>query len=186
MTTQEFLAKARELRASADEARRTFMDFLCEAESQPEIWQGSGMSFPEFVEKNDICKAVTYIKYKRVRDTLVRSETEGVGTHAVVAAGSLREPGAQREVIAEAKKWEQENGTTISEQSAERIARDTKMRLVGASKGHSSYLSLLKDNERLVEENVRLRAEQTALRAEIRNLRTEIRRMKGSAKGKAA
>lgn len=168
MNIETFIARALELRSAADEAEREFLEFLYEGEHTDGLWQASGLTFGEFIERNNLCKAITYARFKRIRDGLPEAMTTGVGTNALIAAGAFSDPTAQREVLDEAKKWEQTNAVSISRQSAERISRDVKVRHAAARSNHRGYSEIVAENERLREEVQRLREENVALRAELR------------------
>lgn len=174
MTLDQFIARAKELRAAADTAERELMEFLRAAEQQPSIWKGTGLTFPEVVERFNICKAIRYEAYKRMNAAHTVDEL-AVGMNAIVAADKLKSGGAQSEVLAEAKKWEEANGTSISEQSAARIARDTKQREAAGRTRHRSYTSL-------VEENARLQRDLEVARTKIAALRVELKKAQQSAR----
>ncbi len=171
MTTEEFVIEARRLRAEADDAESRFLSFLVRGEADRAVWAGSGKSYPEFLEGNDLCKATRYIRYKRVLEGLGGDAVAGVGANAIIAAGKLSDPAAQRDVIAEARKVEATNGTTISEQTAERIANETRARFIGASSRNHGYVALAAEADRLRGQVAKLKEENIALRAEIRKLR---------------
>lgn len=178
MTRDEFLKRARELRAEADAAESRFLEFLYEAEKQRDLWADTGLSFAELVERENLCKAARYLAYKRVRDNHGADVVGSVGAHAVVAAGALKEPDAQREVIKRAEKWEKANGTAISEQSAKNIAKEERTRAATVQSGGRSYSSVVEENERLRDENKALRERNALLQTENKALKAEIESLK--------
>jgi hypothetical protein len=172
MTLEQFVAEAKRLRAEADHAEERFLEFLYQGEHTPNLWQGSGQTFEEFIERENICVAIRYIKYKRVRKNV---GVPGVGTWAIMAASKLTAADDQREVIAEARLWERTNQTTISERTAKEIASSVRTRNAARAVGHKRY-------QTIAEENVELRAklaeaEETikVLRAELRDARRQLR-----------
>lgn len=181
MSLEDFLAEARRLRTAASSAERAFLDFLMEGEAQPAIWQGTGMSFVEFIVHQNLCRAERYLRYKRMRAQ--HGVIDDVGIEAIMAAGGLADIGSQRAVLQEARVWERTNGTTISEESARLLARDTKQREAGPrGTRHRGYMELLADNERLVAENLRVNEENKALRLELRQLKSKKLSTKTKAK----
>jgi len=171
MMREEFLRRARELRAEADAAEQRLLEFLYEGERQRDIWADTGKTYPEFIESANLCKAVRYLAYKRVREGLGAEAVANVGAHAVVAAGALSNPKDQKEVLDRARLWEKSNGTAISEQSARRIASEAKVRSVMLHTRAKGYAELAEENERLKAENERLAQENAMLRAELKKLR---------------
>jgi len=172
-TFEEFSIEARRLRSLADEAEADFLSYLYEAEQVPSLWKGTGYTFVQFLDNTNLCKATRYLNYKTAREGLGVRGITGVGVHAVVAAGRFQDPAKQREVVEEARAWEETNGTTISEQSASRIGRDLRSRQLGARLGHKSYATVAKELDAAREEIDRLRAENMALREEIAQLRKD-------------
>jgi hypothetical protein len=179
-TTEAFVSMARELRRLADEAEDRLFVFLCEGEVHEEIWRPSGLSYLEFIGRANLCRVERFVAYKRIHDGHGADAIAGIGVHGVVAAGSLKTPGEQREVIERVRSWEKTNGTAISAQSAERIARDTKLVELGRHRS-KGYTEIVRENE-MLREKLRV-AEQT-----IAALRIELRAAKGakSRKSKAA
>lgn len=145
----------------------------------------TGLSFAEFVERADICRAARYLAYRRVRDALGAKAVSAVGLAAVVAAGGVSNPKQQREVLEEARVWEGTNGTSISDQSARGLVRDIKSRQAAISTQHKSYLTLARENARLCSELSRLKQENEALRAELRKLKSPAK-ARARGRGKAA
>lgn len=171
MDWAQFCDKARELRRAADEAEEAFLSFLYTNEKNTEMWKGTGMTYPEALERANLCKAVRYLAYKRVLEGLGPKTIEGVGVHAVIAAGALKSPDEQREVIDRTRVWEKTNGTKISGQSAKRMVQDVKMINLGR-KRMRGYAEIVAENERLREQNRDLTQQVATLRAELKALRS--------------
>ena len=165
---ESFVAEARRLRRAADDAEEKLLTFLYEFETKHrEVWAPAGKTFVELITEANIIKAVPrYVAWKRVREGLGEGGIAGVGTNGVVAAGSLKTAGEQKEALDRMRAHEKVNETSISEQSAERIARETKLLHIGHARS-KGYAELMRENESL---RAKLRAaEQTivALRAEL-------------------
>lgn len=181
MTPEEFIAEAKRLRSLADHAEIDFLEFLYEAEAQPNLWEGAGLDFASFVERQNLCKAIRYLAYRRVREAHGLTAVRGVGVHALIAAAKLKAPEQQRAALDECRRWEATNDTVISEQSAERIIRDVRVRDAGIEMKHKSYTTLAEENKRLRAENEELKQTCQLLRAELKSLKTPKKD-----KGKAA
>lgn len=175
MTLDEFVTGARALRAEADRAEDRLMRFLLDAEQDPQVTEGTGLVFLELIKRENIVEPTRYVRWKRVTLGL-GSAADGVGVEALVAAGGLADEAAQRNVIARAKLFEESNGTTISAQSAERLARDEKMRDAGV-RAPGGYSQLLAECQRLRERVAGLEQENVALRAEVKRLTSEARKV---------
>lgn len=183
MTTAEFLETARKLRQQADRAEEAFLSFLYEGEGHPEIWQGTGHTYEAFIEGHDLCKAVRYLKYKKIREQHGVEAVQGVGIHAVVAAARFDDPAQQEEVLSESRVFEATNGTSISEQTAKAIARDVNTRTACEKAKHATYAQLLAQVERLNGLLVEERQKNAVLREEIKRLKSALR---GSARARPA
>lgn len=170
-TRDEFMTEAKRLRAIADEANTAFLLYLYEAERMPNVWKDSGYTFVQLIERTNLCRPSRYLKFKNARDRLGAKGIAGVGAYAVIAAGAFQELADQKEIVAEARIWEQTNGTTISEQSAQQIARDLRSRTVGVRTGHKSYVTVAKELEAAKQEIARLQAEVALLRDENAKLK---------------
>lgn len=171
MTTEEFLTEARRLRQIADDAECEFLEFLYQGEGQPSIWADTGYTFDEFITRNHLCDPLRYQRYKRTREALGPQEIRGVGAHAIIAAGSFRDPRAQREIIVEARTWERTNGTSISKRSAQHLARDVRTRQAAARSRHKTYAQLEAENHRLRAQVEELKKRNAELRGELAALR---------------
>lgn len=178
LTTEQFIQRAKELRREADDAEERFLAFLYEGESMRQIWaDGTGCAtYPEFLERNNICKAIRYMRYKRVCDGAGPDAVQGVGVEAVMAAGAFTAPEPQREVLAQARTWEKTNGTAISQQSANRIAHDVKVRSAAQSPRAKGWAELVVENEQLHAEVEQLKSENASLRAELKKAKTSAKK----------
>jgi hypothetical protein len=182
MTGEQAVSWLRQLRLEHDEAGRRFMEAAYAIEQRPVLWQATGRTFPEFLEANNICKAVRYLGYKRVRENLGAEEIAGVGVEAVVAAGSLKSHEAQRDLIGQAKNFEKTNGTSISEQTARKMSQEAKIREASSSGRHAKgYLDLVRENEQLRADMAELRNERDSLAAELRIVKNELKQTKAAA-----
>lgn len=176
MTLDEFVRRAKAVRREADDAEHRFMKFLCWAEEQ-DFWKGAGLEFTQILSRYDICRPERFLGYKRTWKTVGPEKVREVGVHGATAAGKLREPRAVREFISEVKSWEDTNKTSISEQSANRLLRDTKLRSApqSSTKHHKTRETLVGENERLREQVERLKQENAALKKENRDLKKQLR-----------
>jgi len=179
-TLEQFIAEAKRLRTLADDAEGDFLSYLYEAEQVTGLWKDTGLTFLQFLEQTNLCRPSRYDGYRAARNGLGAKGIEGVGIHAVVAAGRFRDAGKQREMLDEARTWERTNGTPISAQTVSRLASDLRSRILGAGAGHKSYTALASELVAAKEECDRLRVENATLRAEIRQLRKTPKRAAGS------
>lgn len=186
MTTEEFLKRAKELRAAAEHARHTFLKFLCDCEADRGIWEGSGLAYPTFLNSHHLTTAAVYDQFKLTYSTLGEEAIAGVGAEAVIAAGKFTKAEQQREVLDECRKFEEVNGTTISEQSAKQVVHDLKSREAGIKGRHRGYAALVDENERLRFENKRLKDKIVALEAELKTLRPKAAAKPTASKAKKA
>lgn len=171
MTTEQLVAEAKRLRAVADEAEEELMLFLYQAEQRPHLWGGSGRTFLQFLEANNICRAARYDGWKRAYEGCGPEAVRAAGMEAAVAAGGLKDEAAAKEVLDQAAVFRRTNGTPASGQTARTMARDVKMRRAVTRTSNKGYLQLAKENDRLRKENDRLKEENAALRAELKSLR---------------
>jgi hypothetical protein len=172
MTSEEFVAEAKRLRANADRAEAEFLEFLYRGEQNAAMWQGAGYAtFEQFIEAANLCRASRYVAYRKMRTHHGEIVTR-VGVNASVAAASLPSIEEQAEVISQAQICEKVNGTSISEQTARQIARDVRTREAAHRSGHRSYSALLAENNRLRAENEALKERCKTLSEQLRGART--------------
>lgn len=189
LTYEEFIAHALELRSRIADAEREFLEWLLLAETQARhLWEGSGKTFQQWLEGENLCKGSRYDAYKRVRNTLGSEAVKSVGIEGIMAAGRKGStPEMQREVIAQSKEFERTNQTAISEQTAGDFAREVRARMAGR-RSSKSYATLLRDFERAEKEIERFKVKVVALEAELRkwkknalDLEAELRNWKKKA-----
>lgn len=187
MTQEEFVRLARAARDAESAAGLALLDLLYDVEkNHPEAWQGSGHSFETFIEDvADVCKATRYLRYKATREGAGVKAMEGASVNAVIAAGSMKTPQGQREVLDEARRHQAVNGTALSEQTANTIAREVGLRMAPKS----TFGAIVKQNDRAKDtiEDLRQKlaardATISALRAEVRAAQAEIARLKRAGK----
>ena len=185
MTVEDFLKRARDLRALADAAEKDFFLFLYEGDKLSIHKTTACASFNEFLKRNNVCDVVRYESFKRTFEAVGRKEIDRVGVHAVVAAGSkkLKTSKERQEVLSEARDVERTNETSISKQNAERVARDVVQRYAVVRTRHKTYPNLAEENERLKARIAVLEAENATLRAKVRKLsgKTDKRQTKKAA-----
>lgn len=177
----EFVSEAKRLRALADTALGEFLSYLYEAERTPVLWRDSGYTFVQFLKQANIIEPSRYMAYKSVHENLGARATQGVGVHAVVAAGRLNDADQQRELLTQARAWEKTNGTSISAQTAKSLVDAQKSRAIGFRTGNKRYETLVRDLDLAQAEVDRLHAENDALRAENETLRAEVETLRGGA-----
>jgi hypothetical protein len=170
-TLEEFVARAKLLRGKFDEAERELLDYLVWAEGQTFWREETGHTdFVQVLEHFSLCKPSRYIAW---RDQTAKHGTaaRSVSVNALVEANKFTEPAVQRDLIDQAAKWEEANGTPISPQSAATIGRDQRSRQAALVTRGKSYATVTAELEnarreiaRLTEENKNLRAEMAALK----------------------
>jgi hypothetical protein len=173
-TWEQFIARARELRRLADAAEAELLEFLYACEQRRELWAASGKLFDTLIEEANLIKGARYREWKRVREGLGKEAIEGIGTNGVVAAGRMNTPAEQRAVLDRVRQHERVNETSISDQSARRIANEERIFQLGRhhAKGYAE----------LVRENDALRAKLREAEQRIELLKAELRAAKRSQK----
>lgn len=182
MTTEEFVARAKELRDAARAAEEQFLDFLVLGESMTHIWQGTGLTYLQFLKQTNLCEPARYSGWKAIKSNpiVTPAQIKKAGVESAVAAGKLRDPQAQANVIERGAKSAEVNGVQPSGQTARTHAKEEHAKTVGAASvtaggGAKSYSTLSDENDRLRAENETLRQQNTALRAEIKSLKAQAK-----------
>lgn len=173
----EFVAEAKRLRACADDAERQFMEYLLAAEEEPSIWEGSGLTFLELIERAGICEATRYSAWKRGQRNLAEAgvDAASVDVKATIALASVRKVEDVRTAVERFAEWTEANGTSISSSSARRIVREVKIGGAAARTRHRSVASMEEEIEKL-------RADNEELREAVKQLKAENRKLKRAAK----
>lgn len=185
-TIAEFVTEAKRLRAQADTMIGEFMSYLSEAERTPALWRDTGYTFVQYLKHANIIEPTRYLAFKNVYDNLGARATQGVGIHAVFAAGRLNDTEQQRELLVQARAWEKTNGTSISAQTAKSLCDAQKQRTIGFRTGNKRYETLVRDLDVAHADVERLRAENEMLRAENEQLRAENAALQGPVEKKSA
>ena len=186
ISREKWLLQARALRRGADDATTAFLEFLVRGESMTSLWDGTGLTYEAWICSEQLISLARYRRYVNARRVSGAAALNGVGLHAVLAAGALPTEQAQKQVLEETRAWEATNGTAISEQRAREIARHVRARMRGPERsGYLSYAALAARCEGLERENARLVSENIALRAELRAARKPAPRARKSAAGDA-
>lgn len=174
-TLESFQKHALELRRLVSEAEHTLFAFCMEAEKL-DFWCETGEAFEVLLEKLDIMKAIRYIQYKRAVEKTSLKAVRSVGVEAAMFMAQAKTPEEAREIRDQAETFERTNGTSISSQSAKKIAGEQRARFIGLRGGAQGYISLHDEVEQLRKENEKLRLENAALRAELKQLKRKPRR----------
>lgn len=178
---KQWVETARQLRDAAQAAEDKFLAFLYDGEGMPALWQASGMTFPELIERENLCKASRYLAYKRTRGILPAKVVEEIGAVAAVTIGNTvkRTDAKQASVIANemvdrTRAAKKTNGALPTEQTTNAWAGEIKTRLAShRSGGTKGYATLQTEADRLRAENADLTAKNAALRAEVKALKHE-------------
>ncbi|APU88924.1 hypothetical protein Rctr197k_118 [Virus Rctr197k] len=171
-----FITEAKRLRAAAENAETKFMEFLLAGEKKPDLWRSWGSTdYPSFLEGNNICKAIRYIKYRNVALNLGIEPIREIGMSGILALSKLPTLGEQQDGLGEMQAFVNTNGTSISEQSAERIVQDTRMRDVGKRAAGQSYAKLLEDNKKLLAQNAELKERIKSLKDLLKQTKQKLR-----------
>lgn len=170
-TLEEFLAQAHAYRVAIGDAEATFFEYLYKAETDWQyLWSATGHTYEQFLDSHKLCNVARYREWLKSHGFGITRYVREVGLEPVLAAPSLKTPKQREELIERARVFKETNGVTMSEKSAQREARDIRMREAAvktAVRGRSlGYSELAAKCQRLEIENAELREINQALRAE--------------------
>jgi hypothetical protein len=173
ITLEEFVARARDLRAKVDVAEREFLDYLVWGETQT-FWQDTGyVSYLELLKHLSLVDAARYDAYKKMTEAHGAAAAK-VSVTALRAAARFTSKEAQRELIDQATAFEDVNEVPISERTAQKYAGDIRERMAAISSRNKSYASVVAELETAKREIGRLKIENQNLRTENQNLRSAV------------
>lgn len=175
ITLEEFAARAKELRSKIDVAERAFLDYLMWAEEQT-FWHDTGYTYLELLKHLSIVDPARYDAYKKMSQQ--HGAAAKIGVNALREAARFSTKEAQREVIDQAAQWEKTNEQPISEQSAEKIARDVKSRMAAITTRNKGYASVVAELETAKRDLTRFKNENQNLRIENQQLRAQLSGLK--------
>lgn len=182
MDAEEFILEAKQLRAAADEAEQKFMEFLFEGEKNESIWQGFGMTYLEFLERNGVCRASRYARWKKGRvkaeKALGEAQAKSFDFEGIMAFGGRIKVEEVPEAATRMLKWKESNQASLTQFAASKITKDTRNSFAVHRAGTPSMATLEEKVSRLSEEVDTLKTRIEALKDTNRTLRAENKKLK--------
>lgn len=172
-----FLEVAKQLRLAAEQAQDRFIAFLMDGERRKDIWLNTNMTYPEFLESCDLCKASWYMRVRRVADNVGEEQAAKLPKAAFAPIARLS-PQSQKLATDELLRVVEVNGVKPSDFNVRKIISDYQAReqveQPPKPQRHQAYTSLEAEVLALRAENVKLLKENDKLREENKILRAEL------------
>lgn len=174
MTVGEFRSAAKLLMLARDAAEREFYDFLAEAENHPRLWEGTGQTFLQFIEREGLVRdrydVSRFSSYRKCVGILPPDIVENAPVKILAHAGKLKTAEDMMEVIERAQTCAKSNGT-ITDSQAQRIVKEQQTVRAAVRSNNKSYSALVNENEQLRKKVANLEEENALLRVEVKKLR---------------